>query len=68
MNSSLVCVRNQRRVAQKAKPEHCSVPVLLRYLKTLLDKGLALASLKVYVAANSAGPIKSSKSFITKII
>ncbi|KAK7878584.1 hypothetical protein WMY93_030420 [Mugilogobius chulae] len=35
-------------------PEHCSVPVLLDYLQTLLDKGLSVSTIKVYVAAISA--------------
>ena len=32
----------------------CSVPLLLRYLQTLLDKGLSASTMKVYVAAISS--------------
>ncbi len=40
--------------SQNVDPEHCSVPVLLKYLQTLLDKGLSASTIKLYVAAISA--------------
>ena len=35
-------------------PESCSVPVILRYLQSLMEKKLSASTLKVYVAAISA--------------
>ncbi|KAE8299768.1 hypothetical protein D5F01_LYC02185 [Larimichthys crocea] len=40
--------------SQDVDPEHCSLPVLLKDLQTLLDKGLSASTIKVYVAAISA--------------
>ena len=40
--------------SQNVDPEHFSIPVLLKYLQTLLDKGLSASTIKVYVAAISA--------------
>ena len=39
---------------QHVDPATCSVPVLLRYLQTLLDRGLQPNTVKVYLAAISA--------------
>lgn len=35
-------------------PVHCPVPILLNYLQALLEKGLSVSTIKVYVAAISA--------------
>ena len=40
--------------SQNVDPEHCSVPVLLKYLQTWLDQGLSSSTIKMYVAAISA--------------
>ena len=39
---------------QQVDPVRCPVPILLRYLQTLLDKGLSPSTLGVYIAAISA--------------
>lgn len=40
--------------SRKVDPERCPVPVLLNYLQDLLEKGLSVSTIKVYVAAISA--------------
>ena len=39
-------------------PVHCSVPLVLEFLQSLVDKGLSPATLKVYVAAISCNHVK----------
>ena len=40
--------------AHEETPESTSVPVVLRFLQSLLEKGLSVSTLRVYVAAISA--------------